>query len=167
MIKRKKSFTRVLRHSLNKKGAVSAPTSHEPVSSTPIQSPSTSAPSSHQHSSIRASIQLTAKAPKRRYSAADYKAELKSAIQENKRLRSDVESLQKKLTTAEIKHKRAVDAHQRSLHCARASKKMAMSTEETVQSQDRQLRLQEEQTHSIVLKAVAESEEKAKVSSDH
>ena len=106
---------------------------------------------------------LSFSAAKRKYTSTEYKAELKSVCKENRELRDQLESAQKKLKSAESKHNKMLTAHRISLERARAPKKSIATTAATIQSQEHMLQLNEEKTQALVEKAVTEVKDKAKV----
>lgn len=156
-------FSRRLAHGAANKKAKSAasPSTQTPSSISPTSNSSNTTATPHRQSFIHSSS-----AAKRKYTSADYKAELQSVTEENKRLRSDLESAQRKLISAESKNNKLSTAHQLSLERARESNKALSATEATIQSQEKQLQLNNEKTQELVQKAVMVVKDKAKVTTD-
>ena len=82
---------------------------------------------------------------------------------ENSKLRCEVESTKKKLSSSQAKYNQLLETHQRSLELARSARKAAYATEAALQVKDKMITVKEEEENTVLQLALAKAEEKAKV----
>ena len=158
IIKRKRVFSRRLTRGAPDqkiKPAVLAEPSIPPQQEVSISAPPP-------QNAIRRSLDSTS-AAKARFTIADYKSELHSVLRENKKLKSDLATVTKKLFAAESKISELIESNRLSLAKARDARKVASSAEERLNHQDKMLSVYDEEKEIEIKKRLDAAEIKAKV----
>ena len=111
---------------------------------------------------IRRSIGFTS-AAKGSYTIADYKSELRVVCGENKQLKSDLESANKKLSSAERKIAQLLESNKHSLSKVRESKKVSQSLEGELKTAPKKLNEFSEVMDAAIKNALMKADKKSKV----
>ena len=112
---------------------------------------------------IQTSVFASSTGPQGRYTSAQYKAELKSVIGENSKLKDQLAIANKKLSVAESKIAQLVETNRVSLSKVRESRGVAKSAEMQLQSQSKLLKSQLEEHELNISKHLEEAKLKYKV----